>query len=260
MRILVSGAGGFVGAHVESEVERQGHVLASATDAADAVIHLSPARVRAALDEAWARGARSFVLLSTVGANAEAREETRAAAGRAEELVQASGLRWAALRPELLWGPGDVFTNELASLLRHLPFVPVARGGVKLAPVHVSDAAAALLWLAQREEAMGRAWSLRGPEELRYGQVIERVALAIFGQHRRRLPFPAWSVRWGASLEERAGRRPRLSRELVDWRVGVEISARVPPLPGADARRVMSVEALREYLGQELRPEEQVSI
>src|SRR5437867_8042733 len=74
MEILVSGAGGFVGAHVERELLRRGHQAAPGLGALDAVIHLSPERVRGALDEAWARGARAFVMLSTVGANAAARE------------------------------------------------------------------------------------------------------------------------------------------------------------------------------------------
>jgi uncharacterized protein YbjT (DUF2867 family) len=254
MRIHVSGAGGFVGSHVEAEACRRGHEVTGPTREADAVIHLSPVRVRAALDEAWARGAHGFVLLSTLGASPAAEEATRAAAGHGEELVRASGLRWAALRPDLLWGPGDVFTNEIA----HLPFVPVPRGGVKLAPVHVLDVATALLWLVESDEAWGGAWSLRGPESLRYGAVVERVALAMFGSGRRRVSVPAWSVRMAAALEERAARRPRLSRELVDWRVAVELSPKAPPLPGADPRRAMTVDALREYLDGERRPEEQV--
>ncbi len=257
MRILVTGAGGFVGAHVESEVERRGHELASPTDDADAVIHLSPARVRAALDEAWARGARRFILLSTVGASASAREPMRVAAWQAEELVHASGLHWATLRPEILWGRGDVFTSEIARLLRHLPFVPLPRGGVRLAPVHVGDAAAALVELAETGEQLGQAWALSGPEELRYGQVVERVAHAIFGTSRRAVSVPAWSVRMGASLEERAAGRPRISRALVDWRVGVEVSARVPSLPSLTPRERMSVGALRDYLVPEMRPDEQ---
>src|SRR5262245_56279194 len=122
MRVAVSGGGGFVTAHVEREVRRRGHELAPVPPM-DVVIHVAPQGVRAALDGAWAAGARTFILMSTVGASAKARQATRAASGRAEELVRASGLRWTALRPEILWGPGDVFTNELARLVRHLPFI-----------------------------------------------------------------------------------------------------------------------------------------
>lgn len=259
MRILVSGSGAFVGAHVESEALRRGHTLAAPVGPADAVIHLSTGRPRAALDDAWARGARTFVLLSTVGASSGARDDTRAAAGVAEERVRASGLRWAALRPEILWGSGDVFTNELARLLRHLPFVPMPRGGVKMAPVHVRDAAEALLRLVESPELHGHVWSLRGPEELRYGHVVERVAQAVHGPARRRLSVPAWSVRLGAALEEKAAGRPRESRSVVDWRVAVEVASRATPIPDPGTLQPMSIDALRAYLASDLAPDQQAS-
>jgi uncharacterized protein YbjT (DUF2867 family) len=248
MRVRVSGGGGFVARHVEEEAGRAGHELASGAPY-EAAIHLAPHGVRAALDDAWAAGARVFALMSTLGANARASEEARAEAGRAEELVRASGLPWVELRPEILWGPGDVFTSELARLVKHLPFVPIPRRGVTLSPVFAGDVGRALVALVERPELWNQVFSLRGPEELRYGEVVARVAAAMAGAPRRRLAVPAWWVRRAVALRQRVAGRPRASRRIVDWRLSSDLGRTlVPPLPLALALRPMSVEALSAYL------------
>jgi uncharacterized protein YbjT (DUF2867 family) len=253
MRVRVSGGSGFVTHHVETEV-RQVHELASAAPF-DAAIHLASAGVRGALDDAWTAGARVFVLLSTVGANATAPEAARAEAGRAEEQVRASGLPWVELRPDIIWGPEDVLTNELSRLVRHLPFVPVTRGGVAMAPLHVADLAGALVEVLGRSDLWGSVWSLRGPEEMRYGEVVARVAAATAGAPRRRLAVPASWVRQLVAIEERVAGRPRATRKLVDWRVSSQVAPVMPPLPIDRPMRTMTVEALREYLGETQPPE-----
>lgn len=262
MRVLVTAAGGFVGAHVDRALRRAGHEpidvvvgrerphrLRMVHGRADALIHLSPVQMRDALDAAWHAGARVIVLLSALGADPRSERPELAARGAAEELARAAGLRWAVLRPEILWGPGDLFTNELAHLLKHLPFVPLPRGGHGLAPIHVGDVGRALVELVERDDLHGREWLLTGPEVLSYADVVERVALAIGLGGRRRVVVPAWAVRHGVAFEERLDRRPRVTRALLD-RLVVEghpnqlDERRLLHVP----ERLMTVEALREYL------------
>ncbi len=256
MRVLVSGAGGFVGAHVDAGLERAGHQRIDLPAEAvarrawrediDAVIHLTPGDVRSALDVAHLTRARRFVLLSTLGADSQSPRPHFRSRGRAEELVRAGGLPWVILRAEILWGPGDVFTNELARLLRHLPFVPIPRSGPQLEPVFAGDAARALVDMATGgPEQVGREWALVGPERLAYGEIVERVAQALELTGRRRMRTAAWMVRMGAALEERLARRPRVTRALLDRLVA---HRDVPDVPPDRGRLAMTVDALRAYL------------
>jgi NADH dehydrogenase len=248
MRVLVTAAGGFVGAHVLAALGRGGHeaiLVADLGRPVDAVVHLAPVETRAALDLAVRCGARRFVLVSSLGADPGAHARQLAARGRAEVLVRAAGLPYTILRPEILWGPGDVFTNELAHLLRHLPFVPVPRGGAWLAPIHAADVAAVAARAATgRSDLRDESWELVGPETLTYAEIIERIAEALEYARRPRLRVPAWSVRLGAKLEERIAHRPPTTRSLLDRLVaGAPAPGHVLALP----RRPFSSEEL-EYL------------
>ncbi|MBI4508887.1 MAG: NAD(P)H-binding protein [Deltaproteobacteria bacterium] len=267
----MTGAGGFVGAHVDAALRaagheavdvpvRRGHAERHPSESVDAIIHLTAEDVRACLDDAYRFGARLVVLMSAIGADPHVLRRQLRAHGKAEELVRASGLPWVILRPEILWGPGDVFTNQLVHLMRHLPFVPIPRGGRRLFPVHVGDAARALVECLERRDLWYREWSLLGPEPLSYAEVVERIAQAIYLSRRRKLRVPGWSVRLGAAIEERVSGCPSATRALLDRYVAGEIG-RTDRLRGTQfslPQRLMSVEELRAYLWPARPPREQL--
>jgi NADH dehydrogenase len=261
MRVLVCGAGGFVGAHVVASLRRAGHEpVTLATGPIDAAILLDPGQVRQSLDVAWRFGARRVVLLSSVGADPRSPRPQLASRGRAEDMVRASNIPWVVLRAEILWGPGDVFTNELAHLLTHLPFVPIAKRGPFLEPVYAGDAAAELVEMLTSTELVGAEWTLVGPEALSYGEVAMRVADALGLSRRRYVALPSWMVRAGAALEERLARRPRVTRKLLDRLVAHEHALARAPRRNAPraALRPLVVEALREYLIRGRSPSDQL--
>jgi NADH dehydrogenase len=271
MRVLVSGAGGFVGAHLDAELRRAGHeplalpagaMMQGATwvrGTVDAVVQLVPEGTRELLDLAWLRGARRAVLLSTVGADSRSPRPQLRDRGRAEEIVRACGLPWAILRPEILWGPGDVFTNEIAHLLTHLPFIPVARRGPVLDPVFAGDAARALVEMLASSELPGTETSLLGPEAVSYGSVVVRVAEALGMGHKRKRELPSSIVRAAQALEERWARRPRESRALLDRLVAHEEGLiATDPERTRRAETRLTVDALQRYLVRGLGPAEQL--
>ena len=131
MRILVTGASGFIGSHLAPALAAAGHELRTAVEGCDAVVHLaniahtsaSPrelhhVNVEGTLAQAQAAlgaGARRFVYLSSIKA-----ADPRDAYGQAKRLAEQGllglrGLEPVILRPPLVYGP-RVKANFLALL------------------------------------------------------------------------------------------------------------------------------------------------
>jgi nucleoside-diphosphate-sugar epimerase len=129
MRILVTGASGFIGSHLGPALAAAGHELRSTVEGCDAVVHLaniahtsaSPrdlhrvnvegtiAQAKAAL----AAGARRFVYLSSIKAAQPEDAYGRAKSIAEQALLQLEGLEPVILRPPLVYGP-RVKANFLA--------------------------------------------------------------------------------------------------------------------------------------------------
>jgi nucleoside-diphosphate-sugar epimerase len=129
MRILVTGAGGFVGSHLCPALAAAGHELRTTVEGCDAVVHLaniahtsaSPADLhRVNVDgtiaegrAAAAAGARRFVYLSSIKAARPEDAYGRVKAIAEQALLRLEGLDAVILRPPLVYGP-RVKANFLA--------------------------------------------------------------------------------------------------------------------------------------------------
>jgi NADH dehydrogenase len=111
-----------------------------------------------------------FLLISALGArptSASRYQQTKAAA---EEIVRQSSLAFTILRPSLVYGPGDQFTNFLAQWMR--PPLSWLTGGflgipggasVNLCPASVGETADAVIRSMGQERALGQTFDLAGP-------------------------------------------------------------------------------------------------
>ena len=122
-----------------------------------------------------------FILISALGArptSASRYQQTKAAA---EEIVRQSGLAFTILRPSVVYGPGDQFTNFLAQWMRP-PFSWLTGGflgipggdSVNLCPASVGEVAEAVVRSLGQERALGQTFDLAGPSVS-----LKELALAI---------------------------------------------------------------------------------
>jgi NADH dehydrogenase len=144
---------------------------------------------RILLDGARRAGVRRVVHLSVANASAEAIVPYYRAKAAAEEVVRDAGLSHAIVRPTWIYGEGDVLLNNLAWLLRHLPFFPmVGRGRYRIQPVHVGDLATIVADLVESRKTV--TVDAAGPDVFEYREFV-RVLKRALGKHRMVVPTPA---------------------------------------------------------------------
>lgn len=128
----------------------------------DAVLRANHASTLAAVAAAKEAGVRRLVLLSTPGADPDARHPFLRAKGLAEEVVVASGLEHAVLRCAHAYGLGGLwFTATVVAT--EAGFV-VGDGAQRLAPVLADDVAAVIAAIDDRRDRVAGTWHLEGPD------------------------------------------------------------------------------------------------
>jgi uncharacterized protein YbjT (DUF2867 family) len=139
---------------------------------------------------ASAVGAR-MVHVSAIGADAHSlsRYGRTKAAGETAVLAAVPGAT--ILRPSVVFGPEDQFTNRFAALARISPALPLIGGGLtRLQPVYVGDVATAVADAVDGKTRPGAVYELGGPEVLTMREIMEIILATI---ERRRplvsLPF-----------------------------------------------------------------------
>src|SRR5258707_6600207 len=93
---------------------------------------------------AAAAGAR-MVHVSAIGAGEKSTSHYARAKAAGEKAVQAALPSAVIMRPSIVFGPEDQFTNRFAALARMAPALPLIGGGItKMQPVYVGDVATAV--------------------------------------------------------------------------------------------------------------------
>jgi len=145
------------------------------------------------LDAAGSAGAVRWLQVSAIGARPDAPSRYLSSKGRAEALVRSSPHAWTILRPSLIYGPGDGFTNLFAQMSRWSPVLPLMGGGhTRVQPIEVSDVIGCLSNALIRPVAIGQTYDLCGADRLTWREVLTEILRA---RHRRRwlMPIP-WSI------------------------------------------------------------------
>lgn len=162
--------------------------VARAVEGADAVVNLvgvlagdfdafHVAGARNVAEAAAKAGVRSLVHVSAIGADPASASRYGRSKGEGEAAVRAAFPGATILRPSIVFGREDGFTNRFAQLIRMLPVVPVVRGATRFQPVFVADLARAIAESVARPDLHGgRTYDIGGPETVSMAELMRNLA------------------------------------------------------------------------------------
>lgn len=133
-------------------------------------IHVEGARLAATA--AARAGASAFVQVSAIGADPDSASNYGRTKGLGEQAVRAAFPTATIIRPSVVFGPEDDFTNRFASMAR-LPLLPVIAPNTRFQPVFVRDVAKAIVAaLADPAAFGGKTFDLGGPRVYAFRDII----------------------------------------------------------------------------------------
>ncbi len=147
-------------------------------------VHVAGARTVA--EAARAAGAKAFVQISAIGADAQSPSAYGRSKAAGEEAVRAAFPGATILRPSIVFGREDGFVNRFAGMVAKAPalfgrpIVPVMAAGTKFQPLYVVDLAQAVVRaLADPDRFGGETYTLGGPDVVSMGELNRWIARAI---------------------------------------------------------------------------------
>ena len=160
-------------------------------------------------------GLRRIVHISALGAALDAPSMYQRSKARGEAVLAGSGLDVTLLRPSVVFGAEDKFLNMFATLQGIAPFMPLAGGATRFAPVWVEDVAQAVVSSLTRSDTIGQTYEACGPDVLTLKQIVQ-LAGGLAGCQRPVIGLPLWLGRaQGLAMEWLPG-EPLMSRDNVD--------------------------------------------
>jgi uncharacterized protein YbjT (DUF2867 family) len=145
---------------------------------------------------ARAAGLDALVQISAIGADIHSLSGYGKTKAQGEAAVRAAFPKATIIRPSIIFGRDDGFTNRFAQLIAtgasvplvHL--VPVIRGATRFQPVHVGDVAKAIaLAVAEPGKHGGETYELGGPDVITLAEINKWIAAQI-GRECNFLPVP----------------------------------------------------------------------
>jgi uncharacterized protein YbjT (DUF2867 family) len=131
-----------------------------------------------------------MVHVSAIGADEQSTSQYARAKAAGEKAVLGAMPSATILRPSLIFGPEDQFTNRFAALAAMSPMLPLIGGGLtKVQPVFAGDVASAVADAVDGKTRAGATYELGGPEVLTMREIMEEI-LEITDRQRMLISLP----------------------------------------------------------------------
>jgi NADH dehydrogenase len=164
---------------------------------------------------ASAAGAR-MVHVSAIGADENSLSHYARSKAAGEKAVLAAVPSATILRPSIVFGPEDQFTNRFAALAKVSPVLPLIGGGMtKMQPVYVGDVATAVADGVDGKTRPGATYELGGPEVLSMREIMQ-IILATIERKRMLVSLPFGLAKLQALLLQFAPGPLKLTPDQVE--------------------------------------------
>jgi NADH dehydrogenase len=157
-----------------------------------------------------------MVHVSAIGADDQSASAYARAKADGEKAVLAALPSATIMRPSVVFGPEDQFTNRFAALARLSPVLPLIGGGLtKLQPVYVGDVATAVADAVDGKTKPGAVYELGGPEVFSMRRIME-IILSITDRTRMLISLPFGLAKFQAAVLQFAPGPLKLTPDQVE--------------------------------------------
>jgi len=135
------------------------------------------------LDAATAAGVRKFVHISVTKATESSPLPYFRGKAMLEAAIKESGLSYAIIRPALIFGVEDILLNNIAWLLRRVPFFAIpGREDYRVQPIFAADLAEIAVSSSNDDRSV--AFDAVGPEIFTFDELVRMLASAVRSKSR----------------------------------------------------------------------------